>query len=62
MEIDTARAEEVKKNYHLTDTVVIHADDFQKVQGSIYCIYFIILMCRKFQVLVLIFIRMLFEN
>jgi len=34
VEIDTARAEEVKKNFNLTDTVVVHADDFQKVQDD----------------------------
>ena len=35
VEIDTARAEEVKKNFNLTDTIVVHANDFHKVQGII---------------------------
>jgi len=34
VEIDTARAEEVKKQFGLKDTIVVHADDFKKVQGT----------------------------
>ena len=36
VEVDVARAEEVKQKFGLKDTIVVHADDFQKVQGSKY--------------------------
>ena len=35
VEIDIERAEQVKKQYGLTDTIVVHADDFKKVQGKV---------------------------
>jgi len=34
VEIDTARAEEVKRNFGLNDTIVVHTDDFKKVQDD----------------------------
>jgi len=35
VELDTEKAEEKKQEFGLTDTVVLHTDDFEKVQSKL---------------------------